>query len=37
MPLTFAVDRTGHVRGYVSGIVDQLKPEGRNVLRALRA
>ncbi|KQQ24495.1 hypothetical protein ASF56_01025 [Methylobacterium sp. Leaf122] len=27
MPLTFAVERTGHVRGYVSGIVDWLKPE----------
>jgi len=36
MALTFAVDRTGHVRGYVSGIADWLEPEGRNSLRALR-
>lgn len=37
MPLTFAVDRTGHVRGYVSGSVDWLRPEGRTFLQALRA
>ncbi|MGU3285128.1 TlpA disulfide reductase family protein [Methylobacterium mesophilicum] len=37
MPLTFVVDRMGNVRGYVSGSVDWLRPEGRTFLQALRA
>ena len=37
MPLTFAVDPGGRVRGYMPGRVDWLSPEGTAFLKALSA
>lgn len=37
MPLTFAVDGTGAVRGYIAGAVDWLRPESQTFLKALSA
>ncbi len=35
MPLTFAIDRTGRIRGYIAGGIDWLKPDGSAFLKAL--
>ncbi|KAB7782795.1 TlpA disulfide reductase family protein [Methylorubrum populi] len=35
MPLTFAIDRTGRVRGYIAGGIDWLEPDGSAFLTAL--
>lgn len=37
MPLTFAIDRAGDVRGYISGGIDWLRPESIAFLQALSA
>lgn len=37
MPLTFAIDRTGRIRGYIAGSIEWLKPESAAFLEALTA